>query len=430
MFGNLLAVTLNIIFDVFFIFVFDWGMLGAALATSLAVTSTVILGISTTFRKKSNLKICFTYFNIKQILCIIKVGMSTFLNEVDVGVVTFVYNIVLIKISQNLATSRIAIYGIVVNISTIVLASINGISNAMQPIVSANSGAGKLFRVKRFTNLAVKWAIGMSIVLVVGIEWKAELLVKMFLEPDEAFLMQASYAVRVVSASYVLAAANMILVSYFQSIQATKQAIYFSFIRTFFLPVIYVIGGAFFLGSDGVWLSTVLVEATTIIVLAVVYRYYQRRRMKENLSQLNFYDIEKDVDSLDGIIEQLGADNLASYRETIEYCLKRDNDNEGIPMIIGLDDLTDANSVFYEGAKEDEDLSFTLAMGALLFTDLYDQTEGALEDGKPAIMPAMSALAEKFFRSEKFLEEDRVGILSYREALLEGKMLKGEENEQ
>jgi len=430
MMGNFLACILNIIFDVLFVFVFEWGMAGAALASSLAVTSTVILGVCTTFRKKSNLKISFVYFHLRQILCIIKVGLSTFLSEIDGGIVTFVYNIVIIRISGEMSTTIIAIYGIVVNINTIVLAAINGISNAMQPIVSANSGAGKLFRVKRITNLAVKWAIGMSIILVIGIEWKAELLVRIFINPDEEFLRHAAFAVRLVGSSYVLAAANMILVSYFQSIQASRQAIYFSFLRTLFLPIMYVIGGAFFLGIKGVWLSSILLEATTIVVLFLYYIYYQRRRMEKNLAQLNFYDIVDDVDSVDVIIEQLGADNLASYCETMQYCLKRDTANEGIPMIIGLDDLTKTGDVFYEGSKEDEKMGFNLAVGALLFTDLYDQTEGALEMGNTAIIPAMSALAEKFFHFELYEEEERVELISYRKAIPKRKIEKGEENEQ
>ncbi len=428
--GMLLSCTLNIILDILFIFVFEWGMMGASLATSLAVTSAVLLGVNSSFRKNSNMKLRFINIKLKEVLSIMKVGMSTFLAEIDVGIVTFIYNAVLIRISGKDAITGIAIYGIVVNINTIVLAAVNGISNAMQPIVSANSGAGKLFRVKRFTNLAVKWAIGMSIVFIIVIELRAELLVKIFLEPDAAFLKKAAYALRVVGVSYVLAAANMIFVSYFQSIQAAKQAIYYSFLRTLILPVIFVIGGAFFLGIDGVWLASLLVEGTTIVVLAFSYRHYQRRRMEENLARLNFYDIEEDVENLDEIIEQLEADNLASYNEIMEYCLKRDNVNEGIPMIIGLEDLTSSTNVAYEGAKEDEELSFTLAIGALLFTDLFDQKEeAAIDEGKPAITLAMSALAEKFFHLKKYEEEERTGIISYREAIQKRTTTEGEENE-
>lgn len=269
--GTLLSCSLNIFLDVFFIYVLDWKMAGAALATSLAVTSTVILGLLASFRPKSNLKICRQGGRIQDIVSIVKVGMSNFLTEIDGGIVTFVYNTVLIRIGGTNATSLIAVYGIVVNINTIVLAAINGISNAMQPLVSANSGAGKPKRVKEFTNLAVKWAFCMSAVFVMILEWKAEWFVGIFLVPEEGFLEQAAGAIRVVSVSYLMAAVNMILISFFQAIQAAGKAVCFSFMRTLFLPVVSVIGGAWLAGVTGVWAASLAIEGITAMTLLITY---------------------------------------------------------------------------------------------------------------------------------------------------------------
>lgn len=420
--GTLLSCSLNIVLDIFFIYVLNWGMVGASLATSLAVTSSVILSLLASCRKKSNLKICFTDTGIRDIFCIMKVGMSTFLTEVDSGVVTFVYNTVLIRIGGSAATTVIAVYGIVVNINTIVLAAINGISNAMQPLVSANSGAGKFFRVTRFTHLAVKWAIGMAFVFVLAIEWKAELLVKIFLNPDAAFLVQASTALRIVGISYLLAAANMILISYFQSIQASKQAIYFSFARTLFLPVIFVVGGAFYIGVTGVWLASVLIESTTLIALFCVYRRFQKKKMEKNLGQLNFYEFKEEVGSIEELIEQIGADNLENYLEVMEYCMQRNRDEEGVPVIIGLDDLTSSNQEPYFVSSQENELSFYQAAGTLLFTDLFDQQKTQyLKDGESAVLPAMEAVAEHFFQGRKGDDGQIRGSVSYREAVVKEK---------
>lgn len=418
MMGTLLSCSLNIILDILFIYVFDGGMVGASLATSLAVTSTVILGIISTFRKKSNLKISFANASVRDVFYIMKVGLSTFLTEIDGGIVTFVYNTVLIRIAGSAATAVIAVYGIVVNINTIVLAAVNGISNAMQPLVSANSGAGKFFRARKFTHLAVKWAFGMSIVFVSVIEWKAEWFVRIFLKPDPAFLIQASEAIRIVAVSYLLAAVNMILISYFQSIQASREAIYFSFMRTLFLPVIFVIGGAFYLNVKGVWTASILIEGTTVSILGFAYRHYQKKRMEENLSQLNFYDTEEEVEGIEDLIERLGADNLENYRRVIACCEGRDRDFEGVPMIIGLDDLTAEGQKPFEVSVREDELSFYRAVGALLFTDLIDQQmveEGG--SGRGAILPAMEAVAEKFFQSRQGADAEAVRSVSYTEAL-------------
>ena len=110
---TLLACSLNIILDITFIWVFNWGMAGAAAATSVSVTASVILGVVSTFRKSSGLRICFSAVKVKEIISTVKVGMSTFLTEIDGGLVTFVYNTVLIRNAGSGSTSAIAVYGIV-----------------------------------------------------------------------------------------------------------------------------------------------------------------------------------------------------------------------------------------------------------------------------------------------------------------------------
>lgn len=276
--GTIIACVINVICDVLFVNILDGGMVGASLASAFAVTSTLILGVCSTFRKSSGLKLRFSQVKLGEIIKIVKVGMAAFLTEVDSGIVTFVYNSVIIRIVGAGATTAVAVYGIVVNVNTIVLGTINGFSNAMQPLVSANNGVGKEKRSAKFMKLAVKWGTGMAIIFVLLIEWKADLLVRIFLEPGENFLIQAQRAVRIVAISYLLAAANMILISYFQAIQASTQAAYSSFLRTLILPIIYVVFGAVFFGIDGVWIASIWIEGTTIIILLFVYYFYKKKQ--------------------------------------------------------------------------------------------------------------------------------------------------------
>ena len=72
-------------------------------------------------------------------------------------------------------------------------------------MVSANSGAGMPGRVKAFTNLAVKWAFGMSAAFVIVLEWQAEWFVGIFLVPEAGFLQQAAGVIRIVAVSYIMA---------------------------------------------------------------------------------------------------------------------------------------------------------------------------------------------------------------------------------
>lgn len=96
------------------------------------------------------------------------------------------------------------------------------------------------------------------------------------------------------------------------------------------------------------------------------------------------------------LLNQIKNADLDVYREIIAYCESRATGTEGIPAIIGLDDLTNPDNSVYEGAKMDTEMNRKMAVDAMLFTWLYDQVADR-DPHYPAIAPAMSALAEKSF---------------------------------
>ncbi len=274
---TLFGCVANIIMDILFIWVFKWGMFGAALATSLGVVLNMSVGVCGSLRKSSGLKIKISAVKLREIFYTARVGMSTFLTEVDSAIVTFVYNMVLIRISAGSSTTFIAIYGIVVNVNTIVLAALNGISNAMQPLISANYGAGLHDRIKKIYRTAVRFGLAFSIIVVALIEWQAEFVVSIFLEPGDGFLTQAALAVRLVALSYILASVNMLTVTFFQARQAYVAASCGSILRTLACPVAFVITGAALFGVHGVWAASLAIETVTILVLAVMYKKFAFR---------------------------------------------------------------------------------------------------------------------------------------------------------
>ncbi len=105
-------------------------------------------------------------------------------------------------------------------------------------------------------------------------------------------------------------------------------------------------------------------------------------------------------------------DDFKEYRDIVNYCDGRVSAEEGIPAIIGLDDLTGKGHAIFQGAEMDEKLSLALAEDALIFNWIYaQQTDRDMH--YPSIAPAMSALAEKMFYIPE--GEDQPG--KYREML-------------
>ena len=95
-------------------------------------------------------------------------------------------------------------------------------------------------------------------------------------------------------------------------------------------------------------------------------------------------------------LADLEKEDFSSYREVIQYCEKRITAEEGIPAIIGLDDLTDNAHETFEGAPMDQKMNLDMAIEALIFNWLYSKQDD-LDPHYRSIAPAMSALAEKMF---------------------------------
>lgn len=99
------------------------------------------------------------------------------------------------------------------------------------------------------------------------------------------------------------------------------------------------------------------------------------------------------------VLNSLKDQDLESYQKIMEYCDTRVTADEGIPAVIGLDDLTASWNTTYQGAKADEGFCFMMAAGAMVFASLYEQLDPEVLGEYPGIAPAMSAMAEMFFHA-------------------------------
>lgn len=141
------AIT-NIILDPVFLFGFKMGMSGAALATFIGQVLTFILSLIYFFRTKT-FKLCLNSFipKFRLLMTTLKLGISSFLTQISIVIVSTVNNRVLLYYLPNdigaigLLTIAYKVFGIVISI-------IIGISCGGQPIVGYNYGAKKYERVK------------------------------------------------------------------------------------------------------------------------------------------------------------------------------------------------------------------------------------------------------------------------------------------
>ena len=151
--------VVNVILDPIFIFVFDWGIEGAAWATVIGQVASFILCAVYLFKPK-NFKMTKESFKIdfKVLKELILLGGATFFTQISIVVVSLVSNILLAKygaLSKYGPDIPMSVFSIQIKAHTIVQSIITGIVLGAQPIFGYNYGAGKIRRVKSLYKLVL-----------------------------------------------------------------------------------------------------------------------------------------------------------------------------------------------------------------------------------------------------------------------------------
>lgn len=150
----------NMILDYLFMYPFHMGLLGAALATGLAPTMSVIIAMIYILLKRNQFHFTKISFHLSQMKAIIEPGLSSFINELSSGIVLVVFNLLILKFAGNIG---VAAYGIVANLALIVLAIFTGVSQGIQPLLSRAFGQGQ------DQDIQYLYQLGRYVVFIIGL---------------------------------------------------------------------------------------------------------------------------------------------------------------------------------------------------------------------------------------------------------------------
>ena len=274
------TVIINLILAPIFIFYFNWGIRGAALATVLAQTTGAVLvfvhylnNTHTLYFKKAFFKV---YFSVVQ--KIFTMGLPPFLMNLCASAVVIVLNHQLRNYGGDLA---IAAYGIINRIVGLVAMIIFGFNLGMQPIVGYNFGANQYNRVLQ--------TLKYSLIIGTCISTFGFLLGELFPFSlancftsnkqliDKQLIDLTVQGLRLVLISFPLVGGQIVVSSFFQAIGMPKVAIFLSLSRQmiFLIPALFAIPYLF--GLDGVWLACPLADLLSfILTMAVLSHHYKR----------------------------------------------------------------------------------------------------------------------------------------------------------
>ena len=262
--GLVVTALLNIAFDYIFIFIFGWGVTGAAAATILSAAIGFLVLLSHFFRKSSILKWTKFHFEWNTVKQIMVIGFPSFTAEITVAIVTIGFNITFMKYAGELG---IASYAIVNSIHSMMLLVFLGVGAALQPIASFHYGANLPERLKEGLNFAVKTAIVLGCVAIVSGLFFGEYIIGLFDVQSKELLTLTVTGMSLFFVQYVFFGYNIVYGEYFQSVRQTRKSILIILSRGLLLiiPLLWIMPKLF--GVNGIWLVMPVSEVLTAIVV-------------------------------------------------------------------------------------------------------------------------------------------------------------------
>ncbi len=286
MMATIVAVTVNIILDPIFIFGFDMGVRGAAIAT---VTSQLV-AIVWQFILLCNPKELLHFerkgfrYNRRIAMDALSIGLSPFLMNLASCAIVIIINRQLLHHGGDLA---IGAYGVINRVTFVFCMIVMGLNQGMQPIVGYNYGAQRYDRMLRAFYLTAGLATAVTSSLFLLGELIPETLVRIF-SHDEELIAIAVSGLRITVAVFFLVGYQMVTGNFFTSIGMAKTAIFLSLTRQVLYLIPLLITLPMFWGIDGVWWSSAisdgLASVTSIIVLWIYIRHFRKQHLKMTAS--------------------------------------------------------------------------------------------------------------------------------------------------
>ena len=274
MYATIITVILNSVLDPIFIFGFDWGIRGAAIATILAQIVSLMWQLRFLSNRNELLHFQRGIYRLKRRIVsnILSIGMAPFLMNLAACFITILINR---SFKEHGGDLMIGAYGITNRVAFLFVMIVMGLNQGMQPIAGYNYGARQFDRVLRVLRLTLYGATILSIGAFLLGEFLPRAAVSLF-TTDEELIGLAVTGMRLSFLMFPLVGFQMVATNFFQSLGMASKAIFLSLSRQllFLMPALLLLPSLFAWGglesSWGVWCALPLSDLIAAIVTLVM----------------------------------------------------------------------------------------------------------------------------------------------------------------
>jgi len=277
--GMIFSVLLNLALAPLFIFVFKWGIKGAAYATLIAQISGFLIFFSHLITKNHVIHFTKSGFKLsKEIISkIFSIGLSPFIVHTCAFLVVTVVNLQLKKYGGDFA---IGASGIINSIAGLIIMIIFGFAQGMQPIVGFNYGAKLYQRMWEAYRITVLFATITSIVSWIAALTFPHAIASVF-TTDPEMIEKTAHGIKLYFIAYPVIGFQLITSHFFLSIGKSKISILLSLFRQviILLPILFIFPPIWKL--DGVWLSEPVSSVIAMgLSVYIMYQWYKKQTWK------------------------------------------------------------------------------------------------------------------------------------------------------
>ena len=285
MHATIITVILNAILDPIFIFWFDWGIRGAAIATILAQIISLVWQLRVLSNRNELIHFRSGIYRLRKRIVsnIISIGMAPFLMNTAACLITILINRSFKEYGGDL---MIGAYGIINRMAFFFVMIVMGLNQGMQPIAGYNYGARQYDRVLRVLRLSIYGATAVSLLAFVLGECTPRMVVSLF-TTDEELIALSVQGMRLTFILFPLIGYQMVATNFFQSLGMAPKAIFLSLSRQllFLMPALLLLPHLFnWMGweaSWGVWCAMPFSDLLSMIVTTILLiRELRRFRTK------------------------------------------------------------------------------------------------------------------------------------------------------
>lgn len=285
----LIGAISNIVLDPIFIFVFDLGVQGAAIATVISQAISAIWVMKFLSSSKSQLKIQAKYFKLqpKIILPVLALGLSPFIMQSTESLVNIALNSSLQRYGGDKAVGSMTIIGSVMQFC---LMPLTGLAASAQPIVGYNFGAKKMDRVKKTFKYLIVSALIFSVSLWAVVMIYPQGFVRLFLR-DESLMATTVWAMRIFMSGIFMLGAQFACQQTFVALGQSVTCLSLALLRkvVLLIPLVYILPIFIEDNVKAIFLSEPIADiiATTVTVSVFVLSFNKILAKRSNESNID-----------------------------------------------------------------------------------------------------------------------------------------------